>query len=90
MAIQHDLIETCEECSGPVDTNEPGHYKSPDERFRHGVCHEKGVPDGYVLNNASEYPMMASVNRQFNCGHVAYGPPRELPTECPECGDNAV
>lgn len=27
----------------------------------------------------------ASMNRRYDCGHVAYGPPRLLPSECPEC-----
>lgn len=83
---EDELIEECEICGGPVDANEPGHYKSADERFRHAICHATdGAPADYVLNIAEDHPTKASVNRQFNCGHVAYGPPTELPHECPAC-----
>lgn len=87
---QSELIEECEICGGNVDANAPGHYKTPDERFRHRVCHEDGQLDGYVLNLAADYPDMCSQNRQFNCGHVAYGPPRHLPHECPRCKERGL
>lgn len=91
--LRDELIEECEVCGGPVDTNEPGHFKSPDERFRHQVCHELGEPpEGYVEEFKDEAWEMsaACVNRQYNCGHVAYGPVGLLKYQCPECGDNAV
>jgi hypothetical protein len=56
---------------------------SPDERFKHVDCHEEGGPGDYVLNIADDHSEQASVNRQYQCGHVAYGPPSELPDRCP-------
>ena len=91
--LHDELIEPCEICGGPVDTNEPGHHKSPDERFRHHICHENGAPpSGYVEEFVDEAQEMqaACVNRQYNCGHVAYGPVGLLKHKCPECGDNVV
>ena len=93
LQTDYSLIEECEICGGPVDTNEPGHHKSPDERFRHRVCHERGEPpEGYIREYVEEATSgnFACVNRQYNCGHVAYGPTGILPHRCPECGDNAV
>lgn len=88
---QGELIEECEVCDAPLDANEPGHFKSPDERFRHARCHKSGEPPSEpVLNIAADHPSKASVNKTFNCGHYAYGPQLNLPSKCPECGDNAV
>jgi len=83
-----DGTDCCEECGGPIDTTSPNYYKTPDEIFRHVVCHEEGDPGDYVLNIAEDYPEQASINRQYQCGHVAYGPALELPDRCPheDCG----
>lgn len=85
-----ELIEVCQECGGHLSANEPAHYKSPDERFWHAECYENdGPPEEYIVDVSEDWPHMASVNRQYNCGHLAYGPPRHLPEKCPECGVRA-
>lgn len=35
-------VAGCEECGHPIDLNQPGYYKTPDERFWHEECHEDG------------------------------------------------
>lgn len=87
-----DGIDHCEECGGSIDTTSPNYYKTPDERFKHVVCYEEGGPGDYVLNIAEDYPEKAYVNRQYQCGHTAYGPILELPDRCPheDCGWFAV
>lgn len=83
-----DDTDHCEECGGSIDVTSPNYYKTPDERFKHVVCHEEGGPGDYVLNLAEENPSKACVNRQYQCGHIAYGPVTELPERCPheDCG----
>lgn len=39
----------------------------------------------YVLDLSGKYPFECSMNQRYDCGHGAYGPPRRLPRECPEC-----
>jgi hypothetical protein len=41
----------------------------------------------YVLDMTAnaEYLGETCMNRDYPCGHVAYGPPRRLPDDCPEC-----
>jgi len=43
----------------------------------------------YVVNLAEDDEVIqkqyACLNREYDCGHLAYGPPRMLPDECPEC-----
>lgn len=34
-----ELIEECEVCDEPLNANEAGHYKSPDERFWCADCY---------------------------------------------------
>ena len=83
-----DKIVDCERCSAPIDTEEPGHYKSPDERFIHRVCYEGDGPEK-VLDLSGEHPFKEQVPKTYNCGHYAEGPPLHLPRECPECGVKA-
>ena len=80
-----DLIEECAECGGPIDTTEPGHYKSADdEMFVHSVCFEEGEPSK-ILDLLDEYPFKRQTGRQYGCGHYAHGPPTKFPAKCPEC-----
>jgi len=74
----------CEECGGRIDPTEPGHYKSPDERFVHSVCFEEGEPSK-VLDLYEEHPFKEQTSIQYGCGHFAEGPPLHLPDYCPEC-----
>lgn len=39
----------------------------------------------YVVDLSEEFPLETCLNREYRCRHVAYGPPRRLPLECPEC-----
>lgn len=90
MESSDELIEKCERCGGFIDAGEPGHYKSPDERFVHKVCFEEGEPpEEPVVDLTDEHPFEEQVPKQYNCGHYAQGPPRRLPTECPDCGVGA-
>lgn len=86
----HELIEECERCGGDLDANESGHYKSPSEVFVHQVCYEEGVPEEPIRDLSRQYPFEECWNRQYTCGHYAYGPPKRLPGECPECEVPAV
>ena len=84
-----DLIEFCEVCGGPLNSNEPGPFKSPDERFRHAVCHETGeAPTGPIVDEGDG--TKCCMNVQYNCGHYAFGPVDAVPDACPECGDPTV
>jgi len=47
------------------------------------LMHKRGRE--YVLNLAHDFSHECSMNRRYDCGHVAYGPPRRLPRSCPEC-----
>lgn len=86
-----ELIEPCEVCGGPVDLNQPGYHKSPNEKFWHHLCAENGEPpEGYVKDVAAEYPELCSTNQQYQCGHLVFGPYFEQPDKCPECGMDAV
>ena len=80
-------IEECDACGGLLNANAPGHFESADDRFWHAVCKLKGSPDGYVLERGESASAddPACVDRQYACGHRANGPPRLLPTACPEC-----
>lgn len=80
----HNLEEACEECGGSIDTSAAGYYKSPSERFKHGLCHENGSPPPqYEL--AENHEFETHTNRQYNCGHVLYAPPKRQPMVCPVC-----
>jgi len=77
-------IVDCEECGGNIDPTQPGHYKSPDERFVHSVCFEEGEPSKVV--DMKKNPFKEQTTVQYGCGHFSKGPPLHLPEECPECG----
>lgn len=84
-----DQYEGCEECGGPIDTYDAGYYKTPDERFKHALCHETGdVPEQYKLVESTESDTYD--NKQYNCGHTIYAPPIEHPMFCPICNDLGV
>lgn len=55
---------------------------------RISIMHTRGSEYVLDLSKEEEYQRLTCLNRTYACGHVAYGPPRELPTECPECGDS--
>jgi hypothetical protein len=84
------LLVNCEACGGLVNVNLRGYYKSPDDRFWHAICHDAGPPDGSITDTAAAWPTLTSTTRQYNCGHVGYGPLVTLPVECPECDAHAV
>ncbi|WP_135828550.1 hypothetical protein [Halorussus halobius] len=65
-----------------LDAIDPSEYDE-DAEERISILHKRGRE--YVLNLAPENPYTECLNRQYDCGHVAYGPPRELPSTCPEC-----
>jgi len=80
----HNFQDVCEECGGSIDTTLPGYYKSPSELFKHELCHENGSPPPqYELAENHDYE--THTNRQYNCGHVLYAPPKRQPTVCPVC-----
>ena len=83
---EHEPVQIveCEECGGDIDSTQPGHYKSPDERFVHSVCFEEGEPSK-VLDLYEEHPFKEQTMVQYGCGHFAEGPPLHLPEHCPEC-----
>ncbi len=85
-----ERYEQCEVCGGSIDSYDAGYFKSPDERFRHALCHENGeAPQEYVLK-ASEDETDCCVNHQYNCGHTVYLPMNKRPMVCPECTDIEV
>jgi hypothetical protein len=51
-----------------------------------------GFTHQYVLDLSDNQQVRENdyccVNRQYDCGHLAYGPPRVLPSDCPECADD--
>lgn len=82
-----DQYEECEVCDGLIDTFNANYYKSKnDEKFKHRLCYENGEPpEGYVYE-ATDTEKCCQ-NRQYNCGHMVFAPPREFPTFCPECNN---
>lgn len=61
---------------------DPETYEEQGES-RISIMHKRGRE--YVLDLAEEHPTECSMNRGYDCGHAAYGPPRRLPEECPAC-----
>lgn len=68
---------------------------SPDyEAVAEWACGEENVSimhkraHEYVLDLTKAAPFECSINRRYDCGHLAYGPPRRLPSDCPECSDD--
>lgn len=51
------------------------------------IMHKRGRE--YVIDLSTEGAVIENqevcMNQRYDCGHVAYGPPKRLPTECPEC-----
>lgn len=89
--MQSDSHEECTICDRLVDSNEPGHFKSPDERFQHAVCHESGTPPNTPIEDlSSDDPQQWDVTRQYNCGHYSYGLRRKLSERCPTCDSPQV
>lgn len=69
-------------------------YETDDIRGeeRISILHTRGRE--YVLDLSTDDDVIenqeACLNRRYNCGHVAYGPTRRLPSECPECNPVAT
>lgn len=84
-----DRYDPCEECGGHIDTHDAGYYKTPNEKFKHGLCHEEGeFPGNYELDENHDHEV--HTNRQYNCGHNLYAPPKRQPMYCPVCNDTDV
>ncbi|TQQ78572.1 hypothetical protein EGH24_13705 [Halonotius terrestris] len=51
------------------------------------IMHKRGRE--YVLDLSTDAEIIenqeACLNRPYDCGHVAYGPPKRLPKACPAC-----
>ena len=51
------------------------------------IMHKRGRE--YVLDLSTDEAVIENqeccMNRGYDCGHAAYGPPRRLPAACPEC-----
>lgn len=55
---------------------------------RISIMHKRGRE--YVLDLSKEFEFECCMNRRYDCGHVAYGPPKRLPKRCPECHPTAT
>jgi len=77
-------ISDCTVCGGPVNTDTNGEAEEV-----HTVCIDQ-PPEEPILDLSAETMTKVCLNRQYNCGHYSYGPPQELPINCPECNMNTV
>lgn len=41
-----------------------------------------------VVDRSDEHPLKPDYAREYDCGHLGYGPPTELPRNCPACTDD--
>lgn len=79
-------------CACPVLDNAHGAgYMGTDRYVISMDCPLHGqAGDDYVMDLSDAEAVVANreacVNREYACGHLAYGPPKRLPEECPECG----